>query len=651
MIIMKLRKGLQGPIGKGILIALFVTMFGGLGFSGIIMRFVGDGVEGVAKVNGYDISNNKFQRAIKDADHQLAMIRQQYGQSADILMQLNGISANPQETAFRTIIEDALLDETADKMGLYLGSEYLEARLGDPQFIFSKIGHMLPHYVLDKKYGINAEALMQVLKSPHMRGVEDKLENDLRREFAISMMQSTFYLPQFMLKAAYREAHVAKKFSVQTFNLSTFLQKEKTKGVDDKQLQAFYKKNSDRYVIPEKRSGQSWTFNADAYGIKVTEKEIEKNYNDYKRTRYIETPAQFKVREIVFNKLKDKGVVALKEEAEKVYEELKKDPKQFAELAKKVSQSTTASKGGLVEFFKRGSKDKAYEKASVRLKKDGDISPVTQMADGSFVILQRIARKEATYKQLSQVKETIVKSLKTQKFRTQFSKEADRVIKSADKTLLEKFIEEHKAEKSSVGPLEKSGEGFGRRLFILKKDGQSLAFLQDGKGTILTLKKKEAKKSPSLDKVKEQVKEDYFEKKATQALELAMKEARSKAIATGKIVELDGGKISSTGLIQPTDNEKITNLTTKQGYPHGFMNLDWEGAVISSLNKDGAIVIRLDELEKIDKTIYTAEKQKLYKNAFKRFGQGFGASYIASLYRNATIKVNEQLAQLKEIQL
>lgn len=651
MIIMKLRKGLQGPIGKGILIGLFITLFGGLGFSGIIMRLVGGGVEGVARVNGYEISNGKFQRATVDADHQLAMIRQQYGQSADLLMQINNISSNPQETAFRNVIKDTLIDETADKMGMYLAPEYLEARLGDPQFVFNKIGHRLPHYVFDQKYGINAEALMHVLKTPQMRGVEDKLANDLRRNFALTMVKSSFYLPQFMMQAAYREAHTAKKFSVQTFSLSTVLQKEKAKNVTDAQLETFYKKNNQQYVIPESRSGQVWTFSADTYGVKITEKEIEKSYTDHKRTRYIEVPAQFKVREIVFNKLKDKGVVALKEEANKTYERIKEAPKKFAEIAKEVSHTATASKGGLVEFFKRGTKDKAYEKAVVRLKKDGDVSPVIQMADGSFAIVQRVERKDATYKPMSQVKENIIKSLKDQKFRTRFSKEADRAVKSGDKALLQNFIKEHEGKKSSVGPLERSADGFGRRLFILKKDGQSMAFLQDGKGTVLTLEKKQAKKTPKLENIKDKVKEDYFEKKATNSLKLEMEKARSKAIASGKLIPVDGSKISSTDFLQPTDSGKISDLTNKQGYPHGFMGLDWEGAVVSSLNKDGAVVIRLDEVEKIDSTLYAAEKRKLHKESFKRFGQGFEASYIASLYRNATIKVNDQLAQLKEVQL
>lgn len=654
MIIMKLRKGIQGPIGKGLLLALFVALFGGLGFSRIIMRFLGGGIEGIAQVNGYEISNGKFQRATQEAEQKIAMIRQQYGQNADLLMELNGLSSNPQETALKNVIKNTLLDEAADKMGLYLAPEYLETRLGDPQFILNKIGYMLPHYVFDEKFGVNTEALMQVLKTPQMRGVEEKLADDLRRSFALMMVKSTFYLPQFMLKAIYREAHTAKKFSFQTFKLSDFLQKEKAKDVTDEQLKEFYdnqNKKSQEYWIPEKRSGSSFTFTADTYGVKITEKEIEKYYNDHKRSRYIETQTQFKVREIVFNKLKDQGIAALKDLAEKAYQRVIEDPKKFEEIAKEMSQTDSASKGGLVDFFKRGTKDKAYEKAVVRLKVDGDISPVTQMADGSFVIVQRIARKEATYKPLAQVKESIVKSLKDQKFRMHFSKEADRALKSNDKEILDNFIKEHNGKKENVGPMERSNDGFGRRLFILKKDGQSMAFIQDNKGIILTLEKKEAKQLPDFNKVKEAVKKDYFEQKATKMLESQMKKAREQAIATGKLVAVEEGKISSTAFLQPTEKDKINNFIEGQGFPYGFMSLDWEGAVMSSLNKTGAVVVRLDEVEKIDATLYAAEKQKLNKEAFKRFGQGFEAAYIASLYRNATIKINDQLAQLKEMQL
>ncbi|MFT6765343.1 MAG: hypothetical protein ACJAZS_000219 [Alteromonas naphthalenivorans] len=654
MIIMKLRKGLQGKFGKGILIGLFIALTGGIGISSLLMRFLGNGMDGIAKINGYDVSQGKFQRATIDADRQIAMIRQQYGQSADILLQLNGMSSNPQEAALKNVVKEALIDEAADKMGLYLAPEYLDARLGDPQFIFNKIGHQLPHYVFDQKYGINAEALMQVLKTPQMRGVEDKLINDLRRDFTLMMIKTCFYMPQFMIQASYKEAHTSKKFSIQTFTLSSVLQKEKAKGVSEAQLNVFYEKENkknQRYLIPEKRSGVTWTFAPDTYGIKITEKEIEKYYTDHKRNKYVEAPAQFKVREIVFNKLKDQGVSALKDLAESVHKRVVEAPKKFAEIAKEVSQTTTASKGGLVEFFKRGTKDKSYEKAVVRLKTDGDVSAVTQMADGSFVILQRVARKEASYKSLAHVKDAIIKSLKDQKFRTRFSKEADRAVKSNDKELLASFIKEHNGKKESVAAVERADQGFGRRLFILKKDGQSMSFVQDGKGMILQLDKKIAKKLPKLESLKDTVKEDYFEQKATSLLEDQMKKARAQGLSSGKLVKVDGSTISSTGFLQATDTQKIKDLIDKQGYPHGFMNLDWEGAVMSSLNKDGAIVLKLDETEKINDTLYKAQKQKLHKEAFKRFGQGFDASYIASLYRNATIKVNDELAQLKDVLL
>jgi len=44
-------------------------------------------------------------------------------------------------------------------------------------------------YIFDPKLGVNAQALMEFLKTPQMRGVERELEEELRRQFALFMIQ------------------------------------------------------------------------------------------------------------------------------------------------------------------------------------------------------------------------------------------------------------------------------------------------------------------------------------------------------------------------------------------------------------------------------------------------------------------------------
>ena len=72
------------------------------------------------------------------------MICRQYGAQVDLFMQLYGMSNNPQETALQQVIYNALLDQVAQKMHINLAQEYLEVRLSNPQFIVSRIGHLLP---------------------------------------------------------------------------------------------------------------------------------------------------------------------------------------------------------------------------------------------------------------------------------------------------------------------------------------------------------------------------------------------------------------------------------------------------------------------------------------------------------------------------
>lgn len=647
MIIMKMRDIIKGRFGQVLLIGLFVTMFGGLGITRFAMKFFGD-IEGIVSVNGQEVSVHTFNYALQESEQKINMIRRQYGAQADLFMQLYGMSNNPQETALQQVIYNALLDQVAQKMHINLAQEYLEVRLSNPQFIVSRIGHLLPSYIFDQKFGINGQALMEFLKTPEMRFAQKELSRELRNQFALLMIQSGFYLPEFLTQALFEDTKMEKKFAYQVFSLDNFVRDARTEKITDDELKAFYdaqNQASQKYWSPETRQGSEWTFTPEGYGIEVSEKEIQSYYDAQKRTRYVDVPAQFKVREIVFNKIKEQGINFLKEEAEKVREKAVQAPDTFADLAQQYSQASTAKLGGLVDFFKRGTKEKAYEKAVVRLKENGEISPVVQLEDGSSVILQRVDRKEATFKSLAQVKDAIVKTLTAQKFRIAFTKEAQQTLNKEDKQMLDEFIKDHKGVYKEIKPIEKSDDIITKRLFSLKKDGQSVAFIHDGIGSIIQLEKKHSKKIEKLNTIRDRVADDYYHQKAQKTLDQVVEEARVYAFKH-KQLDANKEKISSTDFITAQDDAKIKERTS-QGFPHGFIHMTIQGAVEVAQSKDKTTLVLLSELKKSDKEIEKDKKNDWYKNEFSRFHQLFSGSFIASLYRNGTIKVNDQMNQGK----
>lgn len=647
MIIMKMRDKIKGRLGQALLFVLFLTMFAGLGISRFAMRFLGS-TDAIAVVNGTEITTHAFNYAVQDADQKIQMIRRQYGQQADIVMQLYGISNNPQQTALQQVIYNALLEHVANKMHITLSKEYLEVRLGNPQFIISRIGHVLPSYIYDAKLGVNTPALMEFLHTPAMRFTKYMLEQELRNQFALLITQAGFYYPQFVSQALLADATTDKKFEYQVFTLSDFVAQVKKEKVTDADLQAFYtqeNKASQKYWLPETRQATVWNFTPDTYGITVTEKEIKHYYDAHKRTRYISVPAQFKVREIIFSDIKNKGINFLKEEAESVRKKALEAPDTFADLAKTHSQGSTAKTGGLVEYFKRGTKEKAYEKAVVRLKENGAISPVIQLADGGWALVQLVDRKEAQFKPLSEVKNAIITSLKNQKFKSEFTKNAQKVVGLQDKILLDEFIKDHNGVQKEISLSQKADDPVARRLFYLKKEGQAIAFMHDTVGTIMQLDKKHPKKVQKFTTVEEQVRQDYYDHKAKQALEKAAQEAKEYAYAHKKLSS-SFAKISSTEYIALQDAQKIEKYQ-KEGFPQDFMHMNIQGALQATQLGEKTTLVLLSELKKSEKAVEADKKNDWFKDDFARFHQLFSLSFIASLYRNATIKVNEQMNQRK----
>ena len=111
------------------------------------------------------------------------------------------------------------------------------------------------------------------------------------------------------------------------------------------------------------------------------------------------------------------------------------------------------------------SKDKEYEKAVVKLKNNGDVSALIQTETG-FAIIQRVDRKEATYKDFDDVYDAIEASLREQKFKRIFAKDTERFIRNSENTELDKFISQHKGSEKNVGPVQKNDGQQFQRLFM-----------------------------------------------------------------------------------------------------------------------------------------------------------------------------------------
>ncbi len=143
--------------------------------------------------------------------------------------------------------------------------------------------------------------------------------------------------------------------------------------------------------------------------IKVTDAEAKAYYEKHKDE--FTTPKEVRARHIL---------VKTQEQAEKIYQELKKGA-DFAQLAKKYSMDkASAQKGGELGFFTKGDMVKPFSDAAFALK-PGEISKPVKTPFG-YHIIQVEEVKPPRQKSFKEVKEEIKKQLLQEKQQAAFDK-------------------------------------------------------------------------------------------------------------------------------------------------------------------------------------------------------------------------------------
>lgn len=647
MIIMAMREKIKGRAGKILMWAVFLAFFGGLGLSKIILNLIVD-TDSVLIVNKIPVSQNTFAMRVRQEEQKVAAYQHKYGKVADMAMKLMGVEADPYKAAVQSLTYQTVLESFSRRAGVHLSKEYQMVKLNDPYFLMN----VIPQYFPTEDVR-NPLAFLQMLKGSRQFGnFEETLKVDMNNDFALAMVRSGLFIPSFAYEQGYKELVARKKFGVQKFSAAFFEQQARTKGATNEELRAFYdaqNAESKRYWAPEKRSATQWTFNAREYGITVSEEEIADFYAKNKAARFVDAKAQVKVRELVLPLSKGTSPDLVLQQARALQQEAAQNPAGFVELIKK--HSAKKDKDGLVDFFAKGSGlNVEYEKAAFRLKEDGAVSPVIQLED-KVVILQRVARKEATYKSLAKVKDDIIRLLMDQKFKVTFAKDVSPLIHGSNEAQIEAFVKKHGGSKAEL-PLQVRSENpalIEQKMFTVRREGAMTGFMDGSKAVLLKVTTIERPQPASFKTVKDQVATDYYRQEGAKGLEKALKEAKNATLKQKKMIPVVGSVISTTEWLNPSDSKKIADLSSKEGYPQEFMALDWIGGVLTHQTEDGGVLLLLEGIDELKNP--TAEQKKQVVTSVYKHQQGlFSHGFIASLYRDATIKVNEELARTIERQ-
>jgi peptidyl-prolyl cis-trans isomerase D len=216
---------------------------------------------------------------------------------------------------------------------------------------------------------------------------------------------------------------------------------------DEESIRDYFDKHRENYRLPVKRNILYVRFRPQDYidEVQPTDTEIKDYYllhqEDYKE------PEKIRARHILFRippKAKTSDIQAIQKRAEMVLE-LAHKGEDFAELARKYSEDSTASKGGDLGYFTREDMVKPFSDSAFSLEK-GEISDLVRSRFGLHIIKVEDI-KEESIKPLAEVKESVIQSVKQEQASEIALQEAEsfidlgRSLDDMQKAALEKGLE------------------------------------------------------------------------------------------------------------------------------------------------------------------------------------------------------------------
>ena len=367
-----------------------------------------DGDNAVAKVAGQTITKEDWDQAHRQ---QLERMRQAYGNQFD-----SKLFDTP--AARRAILENLIAQRA-------LGAEVVKAKLVVPDAAIQQSILQIPG--LTKPDGSFDNDQYRVLLAA--QGLNQKTyEAGLRREMALQQLNAAIQTTAFAPRSVAQNLSALndQERTVQVLNFRPDAYAAQVKVTDD-MLKAYYDKNARQFEVPEQASIQYVVLDAAAVAAQssVTDADIAAYYEQNKKL--YATEEERRASHILITVKKDAAAAdkaAAKAKAEALVAQLRKNPSDFAKLAKANSQDPgSAENGGDLGYFGRGAMVKPFEDAAFA-QKQGDISnPIA--SDFGYHIIQVTGVKPAAVKSLDSVKAEISGEIKKQIAAKRYAEMAD----------------------------------------------------------------------------------------------------------------------------------------------------------------------------------------------------------------------------------
>lgn len=361
----KFRSYAQTKAAK-IILALILVPFALFGIDSYLNQ-AGNNLS-IAKVNGYKIALPEYNRAIENVRNRIMS----EGKKVDPAM---FDSFEFKESVIDGLITKQLLNNDIKKSRF---------RITDQQLSQYIIG--MPEFQKDGKF--SQEIYDKVLQNNQLtpKKFEESIRNDLLIQQVRDGLQKLTFIPPNNLAETLKATSQQREISIAEFKTKEYMTKA---NIAEKDMQAFYDQNKSKFLAPEQVKAEFVVFSLANIlpTINVTEDEI-KSFYKANADKY-QNQQQREASHILIAASKNAPPAEkekAKAKAEDVLNQIRKNPKQFAELATKYSQDPeSAKKGGDLGSFGRGMMVKPFDDAVFSMKVN-EISNIVESDFGYHII-------------------------------------------------------------------------------------------------------------------------------------------------------------------------------------------------------------------------------------------------------------------------
>jgi peptidyl-prolyl cis-trans isomerase D len=572
----------------------------------------------VASVDGRDITVARFRRLYQA---QMNAYRNAYGANMDdrMLRQL-GI----EQRIVQQMVEEEIGLSEAARLGIKATDSEVQTRI-----------MALPAFQENGQF-IGSQRYQQILnmQNPPLRANE--FEDQIRRSIVLEKLQGALTgwvtVSDKEVDDEFMKRNEKVKLEVVSFPADKF---RDSVSVTDAEVSSHFDGHKDDYRIPEKRKVRYVLVDTNALRERtaISAGDVQKFYQE--NEQQYSTPEQVSVSHILL-KTEGKDDAAVKKQIEDVLAKARAG-EDFAQLANKYSEDEGSStKGGVYDFFGRGTMVKEFEEVAFALK-PGEISEPVKTQFG-YHIIKGGEKRAAMTKTLEEVRPQIEDQLKWERAREQAQRIANDLI-----PILKKPEDFDKAKRDAVIVSE---SGFFSREEPIAGLGVAPAVAQEAfssaqgevKGPIgtpqglafVSVTGTQDARVPALDEVKARVREDVVKRKAVDA-------ARQKAASLGTMQSGDlGAAAKAAGL-----EMKTTDLIAR-GAPIPDIGVSTEvdtaafalpvGGVSQPITTDnGAVVVKVLEKKAVTPDELAKGREALKDELLSMHRNRFYGSYMSKV--------------------